>query len=103
MIKEQILPCVFINFAFNQIQVGKIKVGVEVEVVVVTIIKINVDMVETTRAPRANPVGVGEGATRDLVTVEVVNKVEVEAEVITHLIIILAVISSILYRIRITY
>ena len=70
--------------------------------VVVTIIKINVDMVDTNRAPMANPVGVGEGATgatRDLVTVEVVNKVEVEAEVITHLIIILGVISSILYSI----
>ena len=63
-----------------------------------TIIKINVDMVDTTRAPTANPVGVGAmGATRDLVTVEVVNKVEVEAEVITHLITILGVISSILY------
>ena len=68
--------------------------------VVVTIIKINVDMVDTNRAPMANPVGVGAtGATRDLVTVEVVNKVEVEAEVITHLIIILGVISSILYGI----
>ena len=58
--------------------------------VVVTIIKISVDMVDTTRAPMANPVGVGEGATgatRDLVTVEVVNKVEVEEEVVTHLII----------------
>ena len=66
----------------------------------VTIIKINVDVVDTTRAPTAKPVGVGEeatGATRDLVTVEVVNKVEVEAEVITHLITILGVISSILY------
>ena len=68
----------------------------------VTIIKINVDMVDTTKAPKANPVGVGEGATgatRDLVTVEVVNKVEVEAVVITHLITILGVISSILYSI----
>ena len=56
----------------------------------VTIIKISVDVVDTNRAPMANPVGVGEdegaqGATRDLVTVEVVNKVE--EEVITHLII----------------
>ena len=71
--------------------------------VVVTIIKINVDVVDTTRAPTANPVGVGEGATgatRDLVTVEVVNKVEVGAEVTTHLIIILGVISSILYGIN---
>ena len=44
--------------------------------------------------------GVGEGArgaTRDLVTVKVVNKVE--EEVITHLIITLGVISSILYGI----
>ena len=56
----------------------------------VTIIKISVDVVDTNRAPMANPVGVGEDegaqeATRDLVTVEVVNKVEEEA--ITHLII----------------
>ena len=77
-------------FSFNQIQVGKIKVGGEV--VVVTIIKISVDMVDTTRAHTANPVGVGEdegatGATRDLVTVEVVNKEEEEEVVITHLII----------------
>ena len=67
----------------------------------VIIIKISVDVVDTNRAPMANPVGVGEnegaqGATRDLVTVEVVNKVEVEEEVITHLIIILGVISLLL-------
>ena len=65
----------------------------------VIIIKISVDVVDTTRAPMANLVGENEGAqgaTRDLVTVEVVNKVEVEEEVITHLIIILGVISLLL-------
>ena len=62
----------------------------------VIIIKISVDVVDTTRAPMANLVGENEGAqgaTRDLVTVDMVNKVEVEEEVITHLIIILGVIS----------